>query len=252
MPGPIPQTTTSTPRSTRLRQGRGDGQALDVGVEAGGDGDRRLQQPSRLERPHRVRERDRERASGELDVRDATPGEGGAGGRELAVEAEADDRDVVDPLEGRVVVLLGVPVRELPGRVRPRHDVRALVRREPEPAREVRVEDVEAPGAEAELGRLDVDDDDVALLDRAREPRVRDARIAVDLEADEAVDALPDRADGPPAEPERHLHSLARDVDQREGHVDHALEVVDRDVLVRRVDVRHPVREVDAGQALAR
>ena len=101
-----------------LCQGRGDGQALDVGVEARATAIVVSEKPPRLERPHRVRERDRERASGELDVRDATPGEGGAGGRELAVEAEADDRDVVDPLEGRVVVLLGVPVRELPGRVR--------------------------------------------------------------------------------------------------------------------------------------
>src|ERR687897_2536028 len=38
--------------------------------------------------------------------------------------------------------------------------------------------------------------------------------------------------------------ALARNIDERERHVDHALEVGDRDVLVRRVDLHHPVREV--------
>src|SRR5581483_9668010 len=38
-------------------------------------------------------------------------------------------------------------------------------------------------------------------------------------------------------------------IDQRQRHVDHALEVVDRDPLVRRVDVDHAVREVDALEA---
>ena len=42
---------------------------------------------------------------------------------------------------------------------------------------------------------------------------------------------------------------MPRGVDQREGDVDHPLEVVDRDLLVGRVDVRHPVREVDALEA---
>ncbi len=34
-------------------------------------------------------------------------------------------------------------------------------------------------------------------------------------------------------------------IDQRQGHVDHRLEVGDRDPLVGRVDVGHAVREVD-------
>ena len=38
-------------------------------------------------------------------------------------------------------------------------------------------------------------------------------------------------------------------VEQREGHIDHGLQVGDGDVLVGRVDVRHPVRQVDALEA---
>src|SRR5581483_1026558 len=39
------------------------------------------------------------------------------------------------------------------------------------------------------------------------------------------------------------------DVDERERDLDHAVEIGDRDVLVRRVDVRHAVRKVDTAQA---
>src|SRR5687768_18248723 len=42
---------------------------------------------------------------------------------------------------------------------------------------------------------------------------------------------------------------LARDVDEREGHVDHSLEIRGGDVLVGRVDLGHPVREVHASEA---
>src|SRR5436190_10125952 len=42
--------------------------------------------------------------------------------------------------------------------------------------------------------------------------------------------------------------SMLRDVDQRERDLDHALEVVDGDALVRRVDVLHPVREIETGE----
>ena len=40
-----------------------------------------------------------------------------------------------------------------------------------------------------------------------------------------------------------------RRLDDRERHVDHRLEVGHRDLLVRAVDVRHPVREHDAGDS---
>ena len=40
--------------------------------------------------------------------------------------------------------------------------------------------------------------------------------------------------------------------DQRERHLDHRLEVGDGDVLVRRVDLGHPVREVHALRGPAR
>ena len=100
---------------------------------------------ARLQRANGVRERDRQRAACELHVRDTSPAQRGTGGRELAVEAETDDGHPVDPLERRVVVLLGEARRELPGRVRERDDVRGVLRREPEAAGEVRVEDVEAP-----------------------------------------------------------------------------------------------------------
>src|SRR2546425_5535669 len=42
--------------------------------------------------------------------------------------------------------------------------------------------------------------------------------------------------------------SIARDVHQRERHLDHPLEVLDRDALVGRVDVLHAVRQVEAGE----
>ena len=54
------------------------------------------------------------------------------------------------------------------------------------------MEQVEAARAQLELARLDVDDDLVSLLDRARQPRVRDARLAVDLAADELGQPLDD------------------------------------------------------------
>src|SRR2546423_13334216 len=42
--------------------------------------------------------------------------------------------------------------------------------------------------------------------------------------------------------------SIPRDVDERERDLDHSLQVLDRDPFVRRVDVLHPVREVQAGE----
>ena len=70
---------------------------------------------------------------------------------------------------------------------------------EVEPAGEIHVEDVEAARAEAELARLDVHDHVVALLDRAGEPRICDARRAVHLAADELRQPLDDRRHAGPA-----------------------------------------------------
>jgi len=41
---------------------------------------------------------------------------------------------------------------------------------------------------------------------------------------------------------------LARDVDDRQGDADHVLEIVDRDSLVRRVDVLHAVGQIQAAE----
>src|SRR4029079_19249982 len=49
-------------------------------------------------------------------------------------------------------------------------------------------------------------------------------------------------------EPRRSLSGIARRVDERKSDVDHSLEVVDGDLLVRGVDVRHPVGEIHALQ----
>src|SRR5919199_3171648 len=46
--------------------------------------------------------------------------------------------------------------------------------------------------------------------------------------------------------PRRRLSAIARDLDERQRHVHHPFEVLDRDALVGRVDVDHPVREIDA------
>src|SRR4029079_12003065 len=43
--------------------------------------------------------------------------------------------------------------------------------------------------------------------------------------------------------------SISSDVDEGERHLDHALEVLDGDPLVGGVDVLHPVREIEAGEA---
>ena len=71
--------------------------------------------------------------------------------------------------------------------------MRSLLRREPEPARQVRVEDVEAARAELEQPRLLVHEHLVPHLDLAGQPRVGDARDAVDLEPEEALVSLHER-----------------------------------------------------------
>src|SRR6185503_12433700 len=49
--------------------------------------------------------------------------------------------------------------------------------------------------------------------------------------------------------PRRRLSGIPGGVDERERHLDHLVQVGDRDPLVGRVDVGHSVREVDALQA---
>ena len=45
------------------------------------------------------------------------------------------------------------------------------------------------------------------------------------------------------------MSRLPRRLDDRERHLDHGVEIGDRDPLVRRMDVGHPVREIHAGKA---
>ncbi len=59
------------PRVTRDKQRRRDARALQIRVEAGRDGDRLRDEPARPELAHGVRERHRQRSTGDLDVGDA-------------------------------------------------------------------------------------------------------------------------------------------------------------------------------------
>ena len=75
-----------------------------------------------------------------------------------------------------------------------RHHVGRRRRLQAEPAGQVGVDDVEAAGAELEIAALGVDEHRVADLDRAGLARVGDAGVAVDLAADQLVEALGDGA----------------------------------------------------------
>ena len=80
--------------------------------------------------------------------------------------------------------------------------------REVEPARQVRVQDVEAARAESERARLHVDEHVVAEGDRAGDTRVRDARRTVHLATHEPLVALDDGGNG--TAPKRERHRAAR------------------------------------------
>ena len=82
--------------------------------------------------------------------------------------------------------------------------MRARFGRETEPARQVRVEDVEAARAEPESARLLVHEDVVTELDLSRQPRIRDAGDPIDLEPDETLVTLADRGYQAAPKPERH------------------------------------------------
>ena len=146
--------------------------------------------PRILQRAHGVRERDGQRAAAAAArTRRAPAGERGATGATwLCSEQQTTGSPSSD--SARLAVLLAVRERELARRVRQRHHVRAVLGREPEPARQVRVEDVEAARAELEQARLLVDEHVVAHLDLAGQPRVGDARDPVDLEPDEPSEPL--------------------------------------------------------------
>ena len=176
---------------------RGCVHGLPVSVEAGPNRDR-----FETERPYRVGEGDRKRAAGELHEGDAVAAKGRANGRELAVQRQADDRTGFE--RPRLGVLLDMASRVLERRVRELHHVCARGARKPEPAGEVRVEHVEAAGAELELARLHVHEHVVAERDGAGQARIRDARRAVDLTADEPFVALEDRRDRPAPKRQRH------------------------------------------------
>ena len=119
------------------------------------------------------------------------------------MQRAADDRHAVQAL-GERAVLLGVPFRPLPGRVRQLHHVRAGGGGQPQSARQVRVEDVEPARAEAELTGLHVHEHLVVERDPPGQPRIRDARGAVHLEPDEAFEPLDDRRHAAAREAKRH------------------------------------------------
>ena len=175
-----------------LRPGerRRNGDELRVAVEARRDGAGNLDEPALLQRPHGVRERDRQRATCDLHVRHAqlrrAPAQTGA------TWLWSVHRTTGSPssASGELVRLLLVTDCYLARRVRKRHHVRPLLGLEPEPARQVRVEDVEAARSELEQPRLLVHEHLVPHLDLAGEPRVGDARDAVDLEPDETREPL--------------------------------------------------------------
>ena len=203
IPGPIAQTATSC-SGARPGERRSDRRALDVRVEAGRN--RRASPPRARARAASRTVSESETGSappGELDVGDAQPAERRADRRELAVQRAADDRQPAQ-LRVRLARLLDVEPRVLQRRVRQHHHVRALLGRELEAARQVRVEDVEPARAELELARLDVDEHLVVELDRAGQRRVGDAGDAVHLQPDELLVALMDRRDLPAAQAKRH------------------------------------------------
>ena len=79
------------------RETGGNRDAGDVTVHASAHSDRDLDEPALLQRPHRVREGDRQRASGELQVRDTLAlADPRAHRRDLAVEGAADDRHLAE------------------------------------------------------------------------------------------------------------------------------------------------------------
>ena len=80
--------------------------------------------------------------------------------------------------------------------------MRAVLGARVEAAREVRVQDVKPARPELELPGLDVDDDLVSQLDGPCQARVRNRRLAVDLETSRVVVLLADSGDRAPPKAE--------------------------------------------------
>ena len=132
-----------------LRQDEGGGRrdAIDIAVQARRDRDRCAEEPTFLERPDGVGQRDGKSAPAHLDVGDALPGKRSAHRRDLAVQRAEHDRHRVERLR-ELAVLFTTPEGDLPRRVRKRHHVRSFLGLEAEPARQVRVQDVEPARSE--------------------------------------------------------------------------------------------------------
>src|SRR5919204_250937 len=194
-------------RVERLRRGprqRGsEGHAFDIPAETRPDRDGHRQQLALSQRAHRVGERERKRAAGELHVGNPRAGKTRADRRQLAVERAADHRQTAQ-LVREGCAFLGVMRRVLQRRVRQLHHMGPGRRRETEPARQVRVEDIEAAGSEGEVAGLDVDDHLVAEDDRARQLGIGDTGLALHLTANETFVPLGDRGHRPTAEAKRH------------------------------------------------
>ncbi len=158
------------------RSGRGDG--LPLAAECGAGGQMAGEQPLRAQRGDGLRAAAGERAPLGLDV--AEPGSRPCAGerprdrRELAVQREHRDR----PAERHAQLLARLHRRDrvLQARVVELHHVQFSGARGVEPACEVDVDEVEPAGAEAEIDRLDVDDDLVADLAGTDERDVGDRR----------------------------------------------------------------------------
>ena len=143
MPGPIAQTAAlESPRACPA-ESRGGRHRLHVSVVARRDRDCDLEQATLLELTDRVREREGQRAAGQLDVGDPGGREGRADRGELAVQRAAHDRHPGEVVRERPF-LLDVSHGRLHRRVREDHHMGPLGRRETEPTGQVRVEHVES------------------------------------------------------------------------------------------------------------
>jgi hypothetical protein len=208
---PRPDAADDDVEALRLcpRERCGDRDRLHVAVVARCDCNRNVEQPPCLQGTNRVRERDGERATSQLDVGDALfRAYPRARWSDLAVQPAADDRHPVERL-GERPAFLDRPVGRLTRRVGQGDHVSVLVRAQVETAGEVDVEDVEPARSELERPRLDVDDHDVPLLDRPGLARIREAWDAVDLAADQLLEPLVDGGHGPPAQAQGHLRPVA-------------------------------------------
>ena len=207
MPGPIAADDDArAPSRGRERERRVHVHRVDVAAEAGAGADRQLQQlrapaaraacprgPAAARRPEAARTR---RAARAARRRPARPG-CGASSATTGSPSSSSRQLRRPPRRARTANWIGVYgsfITCAPGSAR-----------QLEAAGEVGVQDVEPARAEAELPRLDVDEHLVALLDRPRQPQVRDARRARRPRAARSPQAA--RARPSPAAPKRERHA---------------------------------------------